>query len=508
LTATVGAGGAWTATIAMAVAKSLADGTATLSAQATDVNGNVSSVATHEFTVTGAPPTLTIDEIEGDNVLTSAEASAAGGVPLSGSSTGLASGATFVVTLMDGGSFHQYTATVGANGRWTATIPTADAQLLLPGQAEVSAQATDANGHVSPIATQSFNVVSTGVAHGDVHLETFDGLHYDFQATGEFVLAESTNAADPFEVQIQASPFCNLTSVTTQIAAEIGGDALVFKLDGSVTVNGVLDTDSTINLDGGSFTRLASGGGEVQWSSGETLQFANDPGGYFDLTMTLPGSDGANSVQGLLGRNAGQGSDFNLPDGTVVTQALSEDELTGFYADAWRVTQADSLFTGAAPAPAALPAASSAVLASGLSAQRTTFQSGQYEVATSGIVGEPYDGSEAFYDVQAHIETSLFTKDGVALGVENWNADGSVRNSELLGPPGSPFGSSASLDLEAFSPQSSLTFHEDPSHAYGLLTVSNFGETLSLRLAGDYSASDFSVANDGQGGARILYRAA
>ena len=94
-TATVGTSGAWTATIPSADAVTLGNGTATVSAQVTDTYGNQSTVATQSVTVSGNIPVVTINAIDGNDVINYAEAHAAGGVPLTGTVTGLASGATF-----------------------------------------------------------------------------------------------------------------------------------------------------------------------------------------------------------------------------------------------------------------------------------------------------------------------------------------------------------------------------------------------------------------------------
>ena len=40
---------------------------------------------------------------------------------------------------------------------------------------------------------------ATGFGRGDVHLTTYDGLHYDFQAAGEFILTQSTLFGDLFK---------------------------------------------------------------------------------------------------------------------------------------------------------------------------------------------------------------------------------------------------------------------------------------------------------------------
>jgi len=49
-------------------------------------------------------------------------------------------------------------------------------------------------------------------------------------------------------------------------------------------------------------------------------------------------------VQGLLGSNSGQATDFQLPNGSVLPQPLGDDQLLGAFADAWRVAPGASLF--------------------------------------------------------------------------------------------------------------------------------------------------------------------
>ncbi len=155
------AGTAWTATIPSTDATALANGTATVSAQVTDANGNVSPLATQTVTVAETGPTVTIAAVEGNNVINATEAAA--GVPLTGTVSGIAANSTFNVTVTDNGVVKTYVATVNSAGTaWTATIPSTDATALANGTATVSAQVTDANGNVSPLATQTVTVAETG----------------------------------------------------------------------------------------------------------------------------------------------------------------------------------------------------------------------------------------------------------------------------------------------------------------------------------------------------------
>ena len=151
--ATVGTGGAWTASIPAAAAVALKDGTATFTAK---FGG--ATLATQIVTVAETLPTLTISAIGADDAINVAEAAA--GVSISGTSTGLAVGATFMVAVVDNGVTDSYQATVGVGGAWTATMPSADASALAEGAAVVSAQARDAHGNVSAVARQDVTVAT------------------------------------------------------------------------------------------------------------------------------------------------------------------------------------------------------------------------------------------------------------------------------------------------------------------------------------------------------------
>ena len=61
--------------------------------------------------------------------------------PHPGKETGLSSGATFVVSVVDGSFTKDYTATAKANGSWDATIPSAGPVILPNGTATITAQA-------------------------------------------------------------------------------------------------------------------------------------------------------------------------------------------------------------------------------------------------------------------------------------------------------------------------------------------------------------------------------
>src|SRR5262249_18000528 len=142
-------------------ATTLKDGTLTVTAQVTDQFGNQSVQATQTFTVHELP-TVTISEQDGDgdNVITRAEAQ--GADTLIGTSTALAAGAAFNITVDAGLFTHSHPATVNAQvPYWTLFRPSADATTLKDGTLTVTAQVTDQFGNQSVQATQAFAVDET-----------------------------------------------------------------------------------------------------------------------------------------------------------------------------------------------------------------------------------------------------------------------------------------------------------------------------------------------------------
>ena len=188
-----------------------------------------------------------------------------------------------------------------------------------------------------------------GTAQGDVHITTYDGLYYNFQAEGEFVLTKSTAANDSFEVQVRLQPWHAGASVSviTQAGVEVGTDRVTFDItrpnlvwiDG-VATNALTGPNSSVALNGGDLLQLSSNQYEIVLTTGETVTVTNG-GSYLNVSPALAANAGANSVQGLLGADSGQANDFQLANGTVLSQPMTSSELYGAYADAWRVTDAD-----------------------------------------------------------------------------------------------------------------------------------------------------------------------
>ncbi|PTM36307.1 type 1 secretion target domain-containng protein [Enterobacter cloacae] len=151
--ATVLADGTWAAAIPAADVSALTAGTLTVTVEGQSAAGNPVSIS-HDVKVDLAAVAISIDPIATDDVINAAEKGA--DLVLSGSTTNVEENQT--VTISFGGK--SYTATVDADGNWTATVPSADLGSLKDGDASVQVSVTNVNGN-SASAGREYSVDAT-----------------------------------------------------------------------------------------------------------------------------------------------------------------------------------------------------------------------------------------------------------------------------------------------------------------------------------------------------------
>jgi VCBS repeat-containing protein len=205
---------------------------------------------------------------------------------------------------------------------------------------------------VRPEPLYIYPISYTAYIWGDPHLVTYDGLSYDFQGYGEFVLTKATTGA-PFEVQVRTSPWYEGAQVTIveAVAAKIGDHTIMLDTAGALLVDGAARTvvrgGDPLNLSGNvALFHLADGEYVfVDKTSGDQVRVVGVGGSYLNVKVGLS-DDRVGDMQGVLGdANGSTANDLQLADGTVLGQPLDFFDLYGDYADAWRVTDANSLFT-------------------------------------------------------------------------------------------------------------------------------------------------------------------
>ncbi len=191
-----------------------------------------------------------------------------------------------------------------------------------------------------------------GKAFGDPHLITFDNVAYDFQATGEFLLARATSGS-PYEIHIRTKPVFDRASYIEAVATEIEGnkisydnispEAPVLRINGIETP--IPAVGASIAVGTGSIANDADGL-VVNYPSGETLTITGFSS-FLSLHLGIDQSRPLGSFEGLLGNADGNPSnDLALADGTVLATPVPVETLYGPYAASWVLDAATSLLDG------------------------------------------------------------------------------------------------------------------------------------------------------------------
>ncbi len=214
--------------------------TATLTVTATNTEGVTASSApqTIDLTVNPVAPMVTIDAIDGNNIINKADAAA--GVTVSGtafdSGTGGVDGQTVTVDIVNSSNVvtDSLTGTV-SGGDWSVDLTQAEAQALVDGTYTVTANVSDFAVNPATEATQTVTVDETtptvGVAinHTDVNLANDPStVTFTFsEAPTSFTLADTT-AVD--------GTLSNLTGSGTSYSATFTGAANTDASNASVSV--------------------------------------------------------------------------------------------------------------------------------------------------------------------------------------------------------------------------------------------------------------------------------
>ncbi|MGK7896553.1 MAG: VWD domain-containing protein, partial [Xenococcus sp. (in: cyanobacteria)] len=190
----------------------------------------------------------------------------------------------------------------------------------------------------------------SGSSFGDPHLVTFDGLKYDFQAAGEFIVARSDSG--DLEIQVRQRPFRDQpVSVNSALATRIGNQRIGFyagesppvRIDGQpreISNNNSMQLgEGRIFRKGDIYTVVYPTGEQMEVNTGRSFRGVE----LLNYNIFL-NEERSGTISGILGNNNGEtNDDIVLVDGTVLERP-SREELYGSYADSWRVTQESSLF--------------------------------------------------------------------------------------------------------------------------------------------------------------------
>lgn len=181
---------------------------------------------------------------------------------------------------------------------------------------------------------------------GDTHLATFNGLFYDFQASGDFLLAQ----VDPDFVvqtrQVSGAPTWPDAAVNSAVATRMGKNKVAIclapaRLNIDGTNRDLADGSSVSTPDGVDVTRR----GNVYFitdQSGNSVR-ATVNATWIDVSVGLglwPAK-----VSGLLANANGNVNQIATRDGSVLTNPFSFEDLYHRYAESWRVSPRESMLS-------------------------------------------------------------------------------------------------------------------------------------------------------------------
>jgi hypothetical protein len=197
---------------------------------------------------------------------------------------------------------------------------------------------------------------------GDTHLTTFDGLYYDFQASGEFVLAQDGSDFVVQTRQASGAPQWPLMAVNKAVATQFGKTRVVLYIEPTrLLIDGVAknlaDTQSILLPTGVQVSRhdnvylMSNESGDRVRAEIQTT--FNTP--LINITVGL-GHTPRPQVRGLLGNPNGKAQTLQTMDGVVLKEPVSFTDLYHTYTDGWRVQPKDSLFTESTAIKPGIPA--------------------------------------------------------------------------------------------------------------------------------------------------------
>ncbi|HCR1988300.1 TPA: Ig-like domain-containing protein [Enterobacter hormaechei subsp. steigerwaltii] len=227
--ATVLADGTWSAAIPSADVSALAAGTVTVNVEGQSSAGNPVTI-NHDVTVDLANVAISIDAIASDDVINAAERGA--DLVLSGTTSNVEENQ--IVTITFGGK--NYTATVDAEGKWTATVPSADLTGLKDGDASVQVSVTNVNGN-SASAGREYSVDATAPSVTINTIATDDILNASEAQSDLAISGTSTaEAGQTVTVSLNGKDYTTTVSANGSWTLNVPAADLAGLTDGSVTV--------------------------------------------------------------------------------------------------------------------------------------------------------------------------------------------------------------------------------------------------------------------------------
>ena len=178
---------------------------------------------------------------------------------------------------------------------------------------------------------------------GDTHLTTLNGLFYDFQASGDFILAQAEPNFVVQTRQVSGAPTWPDATVNKAVATQMGKSKVAICLPDRLIVDG----KNTEVADGQPFS--TSEGVDI-WRTGNTYVVTDQNGNSLRaelnptwINVFVGLGRWPTTVTGLLTNADNDVNKIAARDGTVFTNAFSFRDLYQRYGESWRVAPNESL---------------------------------------------------------------------------------------------------------------------------------------------------------------------
>ena len=197
---------------------------------------------------------------------------------------------------------------------------------------------------------------AAAVSIGDTHLTTLNGLFYDFQAAGDFTLAEVSSRFEVQTRQVSGAPTWPNATVNKAVAARFGKTqvAVCPALPGTDQTTRVFLDGRLTALEDGKTLLLPEGGGirrrgNVYVLVGEDGDSVRATVNSFNNTTWIDVNVGLgrwpSAVHGLIANPKGNINQIETRDHFVLTNPFQFDDLYHRYADSWRVSAENSMLS-------------------------------------------------------------------------------------------------------------------------------------------------------------------
>ncbi len=181
---------------------------------------------------------------------------------------------------------------------------------------------------------------------GDTHLTTLNGLLYDFQASGDFVLAEVNPDFVVQARQVSGAPTWPDASINHAAATQMAKTRVALcAAPERLTVDRrpiALSDGKTLSLPSGVDVLRTGNVYTVTDQSGNSMR-ATMNATWIDVSVGL--GTWPTKVRGLLGNGNGNVNVLEASDGTLLESPISFEDIYHRYGESWRVPPADSLLS-------------------------------------------------------------------------------------------------------------------------------------------------------------------